>query len=69
MSNTFGAKAHANVLKGTFSTDCKSDCIRIGLRSSIHFFALVQWLAALLLLLLLLLLLNSVVRCCSIFFF
>ena len=31
MSNTFGAKAHANVLKGTFSTDCKSDCIRISL--------------------------------------
>ena len=30
-SNIFGAKAHANVLKGTFSTDCKSNCIRIGL--------------------------------------
>ena len=28
----FGAKAHANVLKATFSTDCKSNCIRIGLR-------------------------------------
>ena len=26
-----GAKAHANVLKGTFSTDGKSNCIRIGL--------------------------------------
>ena len=31
--NTFGSRAHhANVLrKGTFSTDCKSDCVRIGL--------------------------------------
>ena len=26
------AKAHANVLKGTFSTDCKSNCVRIGLK-------------------------------------
>ena len=33
ISNIFGAKAHANVLKGTFSTDCKSNCIRIGLRT------------------------------------
>ena len=24
------AKAHANVLKGTFSTDCKSNCLRTG---------------------------------------
>ena len=31
ISNSFGAKAHANVLKGTFSTDCKSNCIRTGL--------------------------------------
>ena len=30
----FGAKAHANVRKGTFSTDCKSNCIRIGLKAS-----------------------------------
>ena len=29
ISNIFGAKAHANVLKGTFSTDCKSNCIII----------------------------------------
>ena len=27
----FGAKADANVIIGTFSTDCKSNCIRIGL--------------------------------------
>ena len=26
-SNILGAKGHANVLKGTFSTDCKSSCI------------------------------------------
>ena len=32
ISNIFGAKAHANVLKGIFWTDCKSNCIRIGLR-------------------------------------
>ena len=32
ISNIFGAKAHANVLQGTFSTDCKSNCIIIGLR-------------------------------------
>ena len=32
ISNIFGAKAHANVLKGTFSTDYKSNCIRIGPR-------------------------------------
>ena len=32
ISNIFWAKAHANVLKGTFSTDCKSDCVRVGLR-------------------------------------
>ena len=31
ISNIFGAKAHANVRKGTFSTDCKSNCVRIGL--------------------------------------
>ena len=31
MCNTFGAEARANVPKGTFSTDCKSDCLRIGL--------------------------------------
>ena len=31
-SNIFGANIHANVLKGTFSTDCKSNCIRIGLQ-------------------------------------
>ena len=36
ISNIFGAKAHANVLKDTFSTDCKSNCIRIGL--SLFFF-------------------------------
>ena len=29
--NMSGATAHANVLKGTFSTDWESDCIRIGL--------------------------------------
>ena len=29
--NISGAKAHANVLKGTFSADCESDCKRIGL--------------------------------------
>ena len=29
--NIFGVKAHANVLKGAFSTDCKSNCIKIGL--------------------------------------
>ena len=27
ISNTFGANAHANVLKGTFLTGCKSSCI------------------------------------------
>ena len=31
ISNIFGAKYHANVLKSTFSTDCKSNCIRIRL--------------------------------------
>ena len=31
----FGAKAHANELKGTFSTDCKSICIRIDLTTII----------------------------------
>lgn len=30
-SGIFGTKAPANVLKGTFSNDCKSDCVRIGL--------------------------------------
>ena len=30
ISNILGA-AHANVLKGAFSTDCKCNCIRIGL--------------------------------------
>ena len=30
--NISGANAHANVLKGTFSTEGESDCIRIGLR-------------------------------------
>ena len=33
ISNIFGAKAHANVLKGTVLTDRKSNCIRIGLRT------------------------------------
>ena len=37
ISNIFGARAHANVLKGTFSMDYKSNCIRIGL-SSFFFF-------------------------------
>ena len=32
ISNIFGAKPRTNVLKGTFSTDCKSNCIRISLR-------------------------------------
>ena len=32
ISNMFGAKAHANVLRGTFSTDYKSNCIIIGLK-------------------------------------
>ena len=32
ISNIFGAKAHANVLKDTFSTNCKSNCMRIGLK-------------------------------------
>ena len=32
ISNIFEARAHANVLKATFSTDCKSNFIRIGLR-------------------------------------
>ena len=32
ISNIFGAKAHANILKGAFSTDCKSNCIIIGSR-------------------------------------
>ena len=36
ISNSFGAKAHANVLKGAFSTNCKSNWIRIGLLLSIH---------------------------------
>ena len=31
ISNVFGAKARANVQKGTFSTDCKSNCVTIGL--------------------------------------
>lgn len=31
--NISGAKTHANVLKETFLTDCKSDVIRIGLRT------------------------------------
>ena len=36
ISNIFGAKPHhANVLKGSFSTDCKSNCIRNGLRARI----------------------------------
>ena len=30
-SNVFGGKAHGNVPKGTFSTGCKSNCVRIGL--------------------------------------
>ena len=30
-SDIFGAKAHANVLKGAFSTDCKSNCVKNGL--------------------------------------
>ena len=32
ISKIFGASVHANVLKGTFSTDCTSNCIIIGLR-------------------------------------
>ena len=32
ISNVFGAKGHANVLKVTFSTDCKSNCMILGLR-------------------------------------
>ena len=32
ISNIFGANVYANVLKGTFSTDCKSHRIRIGLK-------------------------------------
>ena len=32
----FGANAHANVLKCTFSTDCKSNCVRIGLMCKIR---------------------------------
>ena len=35
MSNILGAKAHANVLNGTFSTDCISICIRIGLTENV----------------------------------
>ena len=31
ISDIFGANVHANVLKATFSTDCKSNCVRIGL--------------------------------------
>ena len=33
ISNILGAKAHVNVVKGTFSTDCKSSCVRIGLNT------------------------------------
>ena len=33
ISNIFGTKAHANVLKGTLSMDCKSNFVRIGLRA------------------------------------
>ena len=29
ISNVFGGKAHAHVLKGTFWKDCKSNCVRI----------------------------------------
>ena len=35
ISHIFGEKARTNVLKGPLSTDCKSDCLRIGLKSSI----------------------------------
>ena len=36
ISNNSGAKAHANVLIGTFSTDSRSDCIiRIGFRTAV----------------------------------
>ena len=30
ISYVFGVNTHANALKGTFSTNCKSNCIRIG---------------------------------------
>ena len=40
ISNIFGANAHANVLKGTFSTDCKSNCRRIGL--SVQYLSLIH---------------------------
>ena len=44
ISNIFGAKAHANVLKGTFSTDCKSNCIRIDALSAFWLAQLVGFL-------------------------
>ena len=37
ISNIFRAKPHANALKATSSTDCKSNCIRIGLSRPIFF--------------------------------
>ena len=43
ISNIFGAKAHANVLKGTFSTDCKSNCIRMIRSGTVIAFDPVGW--------------------------
>ena len=36
ISNIFGSKTHANVVKGTFSTDCISDCVGIGRLTALH---------------------------------
>ena len=34
ISTIFEANVHANVLKGTLSTDCKSNCMRIGSKNN-----------------------------------